>query len=277
MNVNAELRISADLRTRCVAVFKDCKEFESPSKLRAFAIFTQLQLTDYWLPRNDELDCNVVFLNLLRHGRTWFEPVLLDLLKALALQYEGDWRQEQCNKLEEEIKNALQQTGSSDQDQVYQQLAVISGPSDTGKEEKRAARWIKEAGDDLDELALRLTLAVFHGTTFETIERSKNDLLDALQELVPPPPPPAPDAPAPPAAAPHVPLMQRLKKAGAYETDGQAPDWKKVIELKEPELASEALVHVWQTYRETKWRQKLIGWLTSYVGGRPADVRTRAA
>jgi hypothetical protein len=208
--------------------------------------------------------------------------VLLDLLKALARQYEGDWRQTQCNELEEEIKKALQQPGGSDQDQVYQQLAVISGAGDTGKEEKRAARWIKEAGDDLDERALRITLAVFHGTTFETIERAKNDLRDALQELVPPPPPPPPPAadapaPAPAPAPPPVPLMQRLKKAGAYETDGQAPDWKKVIELKEPELAGEALVHVWQTYRETNWRRKLIGWLTSYAGGRSADVRTRAA
>lgn len=276
MNVNAELKVSADLRIRCVGVFKGCKEFESPSSLRAFALFAHLELTDYWIPRKDELDCNVVLINLLRHGRTWFEPVLLDLLKALARQYEGDWRQAQCKELEEEIKKALQQPGGSDQDQVYQQLAVISSTSDGGKEEKRAARWIKEAGDDLDERALRISLAVFHGTSFETIERAKNDLLEALQELVPPPPPPAPDAPAP-APAPHAPLMQRLKKAGAYETDGQAPDWKKVIELKEPELASEVLIHVWQTYRETKWRQKLIGWLTSYAGGRPADVRTRAA
>lgn len=276
MNVNAELKVSADLRLRCVGVFKECKEFESPSNLRAFALFAHLELTDYWIPRRDELDCTVIVLNLLRHGRTWLEPVLLDLLKALARQYEGDWRQTQCNELAEEIRKALQQPGGSDQDQDFQQLAVISGPSETGKEEKRAARWIKEAGDDLDERALRITLAVFHGTTFETIERAKNDLLEALQELAPPPPPPAPDAP-PPAPAPYVPLMQRLKKAGAYETDGQAPDWKKVIELKEPELASEALVHVWQTYRESKWRQKLIGWLTTYAGGRPADVRTRAA
>lgn len=282
MDYKAELRISHDLRMRCVAVFRECDEFKSPSKLRTFASLTHLQLTEKWIPNADELDHDKIFLNLLRHGKTWFEPVLLALLNALARQYIGDWREAQCQTLEEEIRTTLLQPGGSEQEQDYQQqLAVIGSASEANGGEGRAAQWIEEAGDDLDERALRITLAVFHGTTFETIERAKNDLLEAFQELVPPPPPPPPAAPdtqvpAPP-APPYVPLMQRLKKAGAYETDGEAPEWKKVVQLKEPELASEILVHVWQLYREPKWRQKLIGWLTSYVNGRPADVRTRAA
>lgn len=282
MDYKAELRISPDLRVRCVAVFRECDEFKSPSKLRTFASLTHLQLTEKWIPNSDELDHDKIFLNLLRHGKTWFEPVLLALLNALARQYIGDWRETQCQTLEVEIRNALLQPGAPEQEQDYkQQLAVISGAGEAKGGEGRAAQWIEEAGDNLDERALRITLAVFHGTTFETIERAKNDLLEAFQELVPPPSPPSPpasDAPAiAPPTPPHVPLMQRLKRAGAYETDGEAPEWKKVVQLKEPELAGEVLVHVWQLYRETKWRQKLIGWLTSYVNGRPADVRTRAA
>jgi len=71
--------------------------------------------------------------------------------------------------------------------------------------------------------------------------------------------------------------MRRLEKAGAKETEGKRPDWRRVIELHQPELAGEALVYVWQLNRETKWRQKLIEWLTRHVAGRSAEVRTRAA
>ena len=280
MDYKAELSISVDLRMRCVAVFEKCEEFENPSKLRAFAIFAQLQLQTHWIPRAEKLDCAEVCMNLLRYGRTWSEPVLLDLLKALASKYPGDWRQTQCQELGEEIKKALLQPGGSEQEQDYQQqLVVVSGASDPKEDKELAALWIEEPGDDLDELALRITLAVFHGTTFETIERAKNDLLESLKELVPPPPPPPANVPAPPPVphAPYVPLMQRLKRAGAYETEGQAPDWKKVIKLENPELAGEALVHVWRFNHEARWRQKLIAWLTTHAAGRPADVRSRAA
>jgi hypothetical protein len=272
------MEIPDNLRDQCKELFGKFEELRSRDRIDGYiGVVAELKLVKRCLPDTGEVVYDMFIAKLLVTGRPPHKTALFDLLDALAKRYKDDARADECAQLKEKFREALLKTEKPERD--YQQLVAISGPSDAPGEEARAARWIEEAGDDLDERALRITLAVFHGTTFETIERAKNDLLAALQELVPPPPPPAPEAKATPPAppAPHVPMMQRLKKAGAYETDGQPPDWKKVIELRKPELASEALVHVWELYRETKWRQKLIGWLTTYASARPADVRTRAA
>lgn len=273
------MEITDDLRDQCKELFGQCVELTSRANLTGFVGVAELSVVRTCLPDTGEVVFDIFISQLLVAGRPPRKPALFDLLDALARRYK-DHRADTCNQLKEKIREALLTNERREKD-YQQQVAVISGASEAKGGEERAAQWIEEAGDDLDERALRITLAVFHGTTFETIERAKNDLLEAFQELVPPPPPPPPAAPdtqvpAPP-APPYVPLMRRLKKAGAYETDGEAPEWKKVVQLKEPELASEVLVHVWQLYREPKWRQKLIGWLTSYVNGRPADVRSRAA
>lgn len=269
--------ISEDLRSEFRDLFVQCDELTDPDRLRAFVRVSELTLVQRCVDPAGRIEYDVFISKLLITRRSPFEPALFDLLDVLASRYKDDMRAETCRRLKEKVREALLQADKPEKD--YQRLVEISGPSDTREAEARASQWIEEAGDNLDELALRITLAVFHGTTFETIEKAKESLLNALQELVPPPPPPPPPAPdaVPPPPAPHVPLMQRLKRAGAYETDGKPPDWKKVVELKEPELAGEALVHVWQLYRETRWRQKLVGWLTGYAGGRSADARTRAA
>jgi hypothetical protein len=265
--------IPDDLRNQCRDLFSQFHELTTPDRLRGFvSVVVELKLVMRCIPLSGELEYDVLIAKLLVTRRSPLNPALFDLLDALTNRYPGDVRAETCRQLKEKIREALLKTEKPEKD--YQTL--VNNLSDAEGGEQRAARWIAEAGDDLDERALRITLAVFHGTTFETIERAKNELLEAFQELMPPPSPPASDAP-PPAPPPHVPIMQRLKRAGAYETEGQAPDWKKVVELKVPELASEALVHVWELYRETKWRQKLIEWLTTCVSERPADVRMRAA
>jgi hypothetical protein len=267
--------IPEDLRSECKDLFGQFDELTDADRLRAFVRVSELTLVKRCVDYAGRIEYDIFISKLLITRKSPLEPALFDLLDVLASRYKGEMRAETCRRLKEKVREVLLQADKPEKD--YQRLAELSGPSDTREAEARAAQWIEEAGDNLDELALRITLAVFHGTTFETIEKAKESLLEALQELVsPPPPPPAPDA-APPPPAPHIPLMQRLKRAGAYETDGRPPDWKKVVELKEPELAGEALAHVWQLYRETRWRQKLVGWLTSYAGGRSADARTRAA
>lgn len=270
------MEITDTLRDQCKELFHKCDEFSSRATLTAYVGISELTVVKTCIPDTGEVVFDIFIAKLLVAGRPPLKPAMFDLLDALARRYKGDNRGDTCTQLKENIREALLNSEKPERD--YQQLVAISSQSDAGGGEERAAQWIEEAGDDLDERALRITLAVFHGTTFETIERAKDELLGAFQELVPPPPAAAPDAP-PPAlpTSPHVPLMQRLKRAGAYETEAQAPDWKKTVELKKPELAGEALVHVWQLYRETKWRQKLIAWLTNCVAARPADVRTRAA
>lgn len=270
MEKDYKITISLKLRDDCVALFKQCDEFKSPDKLRAFVSVTELELIINLIPASEELDHKKLISELLKNGRTPTEPALFDLLNALARQYQEDWRGKKFKEI-----SALLQAENTEQEKDYLRLVEDSAPSDRRGADESARQWIEEAGDDLDELALRITLAVFNGTAFEVIERAKKELLEMLQELMPPPPPPNPENPPP--VFPHVPLMRRLAKAGAKETEGQPPDWQRVIELESPQLAGEAIVYVWQLNRETKWRQKVIEWLTNHAARRSADVRTRAA
>jgi hypothetical protein len=259
-------------------LFGQCDEFDDPKKLKNFTVMYGLVHVKRCIVDSDRFDHDDLMIKLLTVGRSREEPALCDLLGALATRYLklGDFKGQEFESLKAKVRSALLEPKNSEEEEgkIYQQLMKVSTPSDGQGVEDEAGRWIDEAGDNWDELALRITLAVFHGATFEWIERAKNDLLAMLQELAPPPPP---DPEAPPPPPPHVPLMRRIKLAGAYETDGKPPDWKKVIELERPGIASEAISHVWQLYQETRWRQKLIEWLTSYAAGRPAEVRTRAA
>jgi hypothetical protein len=264
--------ISLKLRQDCKVLFKECDELKSPDHLRWFADgVTELKLVVELIPNSADLDHEKLITVLVKHGRSPSEPALLDLLNALAFKYQEEtWKAQQFKDL-----SALLQAENSEQEKDYHQLIEEGTPKD-GRGADAAARWIDEAGDDLDELALRVTLAVFSGTAFEVIERAKKEFFEMLNELVPPPPPPDPENPPP--VPPHVPLMRRLEKAGARESEGKPPDWQRVVELEKPELAGEALVYMWQLNRETEWRRRLIEWLTNHAAGRhAADVRTRAA
>src|SRR5579885_676700 len=276
MYYTAELIISVPLRQDCVDLFRQCPEvFDSVARLKSFARFYRLEQTENWFPKSDDLYHEELCLSLLRYGRSWSEPVLLSLLDALALKYSEDWRKGKCRELEDRIRSELLQGNTQEQEGNVLQLVKDSTAGNGRGGKKSAESWIEEAGDNLDELALRISLAVFQGTTFETIEAAKDDLFEMLKEFVPPPPPPDPEAPPVP-PLPHVPLMRRIQKAGAFETEAKPPDWERVVELKEP-VANEVITYVWHFYKESKWRQKFMEWLTIYAAGRRADVRARAA
>jgi hypothetical protein len=266
--------VSSDLRSECLKLFEQCDEFSSPEKFRSFASLKELAFVERCIPRSRDLDPEILFTNMLTTGRSRSDPALFDLLDALVKKYELDFKGEECKELREKLRTALLQADSPEQAEDYERLVVHSAPSDVEGKDQLAKRWIEGAGDDLDELTLRITLAVFSGTTFEVIEKAKNDLLELLQQLLSPTIP-NPESPVP--AVSYAPLMRRLEKAGAKETAGKAPDWKKVIELEDVERASEAIGFVWQLHREPRWRQKLIEWLTTQAAGRSADVRTRVA
>src|ERR1041384_191391 len=212
-----ELKIPFDLRKYCIDFLCKCDECSSPAKLRAFASVTELTLVQAYIPLSEKLNWNDLFNDLLRNGKSPSEPLLFDLLDMLARQYQEDWKGPKFKELKEEIRIAFAQSENTDQEKDYQRLAEDAAAGDGRGADEAARRWIEEAGDNLDEVALRVTLAVFNGTTFEVIERAKDELLKMLQELVPPPPPPDPEKPLP--AVPHVPLMRRLDEAGAKETE----------------------------------------------------------
>jgi hypothetical protein len=269
------LTISPELREECLRFFCQFKEFSNPDELRAFTYVQGLELVHKHIPNSNDLDYTILFTKLMQTGRSPLEPALFDLLDLLALRYrEEDFKRQQCHELKEKIRNELIQYGSQEQAKDYQTLlerAAVSGRHGVGG---KAAPWIEEVGDDLDELALRITLAVFSGTTFEVIERAKNDLVELLRPLVP-----TVKVEDPPVVLKNIPLMRRIQKAGATETGGTAPSWKRAIELKkeQQDFAREAIGYVWQIYRENNWRRALIEWLSCYAVGGASDVRTRAA
>lgn len=276
MKFPLSIKISVELHNDCVALFKLCDEFSSPDKLRAFAVIDKLELVEQCIPRSNTLDLDVLISNLLRWGRSFLEPTLLDLLDVLEVRYKEDLKGKTCQELKEKLRNAIPQAKDPEQadyQKLIQKSVQTSGSSDRQDIAHRAREWVEAAGDNLDEIALRITLAVFNGTSFEYIEKAKNDLLESLQELLPQAPPQTDVAPQ---LGIPVPLMQRLEKAGAIETESAPPDWRRVVELNS-DLACEAILHIWNLRREEKWRQKLVEWLRSYAVGRPVDVRTRAA
>jgi len=274
--VSIGLGVPPELCQECIKQCFQCDEFEHPKALRNFTIVRGLGwIGEECVSRSATLDDKEeLFIQLLTKGQPPLKPALVDLLGALADHYQEQehWRGKVFKDLKEKVSNALLEAEKSEQPKDYQQLVEVRTPSDRRPEEKTGRQWIEEADDNLDELALRITLAVLNGTTFEAIEIAKSSLLELLQELMPPPSPEDPPAPII-----HVPLMRRLESAGAKATIAKPPDWRSVIELERPGLASEAIRHVWQFYKETPRRQKLIEWLTKCAGGRWADVRTRAA
>jgi hypothetical protein len=270
------LVIEGEQREKCLELFGLFDELKTPDDLKAFAITEKLIWVKKCVPNSNEMKYDRLLDSLLRTGKSVLEPALFDLLNELTDRHK-DFRAQLWEELKEELRKKIPHPDAPEDTEDYQGLANSSAPSEGGDVAKQAEQWIEAASDNLDELALRITLAVFNGTAFEEIEKAHSNLLELLQELLPPPPPPDAENPLPPPAIP-VRLMRRLKEAGAREADSKLFAGRKVIELDKPELfASEAINYVWQQYREKKWRQKLIEWLTSYAAGHRLDVRTRAA
>lgn len=266
-----ELTISMQLRADCIELFRKFDEFNDPGKLRAFTSVSELEVVKSCIPPASELNYDELIRRLMEWGRSPTEPALVTLLDALANRYRDEVRGKDCSKFLEKLRAFLTQNGSFEQAKDYERLVKRSTLSDASSADKLAEQWIDEAGDDADELALRIALAVFNGTAFEVIEGAKDDLVELLRQRAPA------GTKMPLQSAPHVPLMRRLEKAGARETDGKPPDWRRVVEMNQPDLAGEALSYVWRQNRETKWRLTLVEWLSRYVAGRVARVRTRAA
>lgn len=262
--------IPPELCQECVELFVTYDEFEYPKKLINFTDVFGLVYVRKCIAASDRFDYDDLMVKLVTTGRSYEEPALCDLLGALAVRYqEEEFKRKAFESLKARVSRALLEPENSEEEQVYQRLIQVRASGDVQGAKEAARRWIDEAGDDLDELALRITLAVFQGTTFDTIETAKNDLLKMLQEVAPTP---APETP-PPA---HIPLMRRLHKAGAFVTEGQPPDSEEVVRLKDL-AAGEVIIHVWKFYREAEWRLSLMAWLTKYAAGHRADVRIRAA
>lgn len=269
------LKIPPELCTECILLFRQCDEFAHPQKLLNFARIYHLEFVYICVHGSAAFDWDDLMVKLLTKGKSSLEPPLFELLDALAKRYEVE--EQRCNdfkELKEKVRCALHERARTERD--YRRLVEDIAPLSHGGGHVTAEQWVDAAGNDPDELALRITLAVFNGTSFDVIERAKDDLRESLRRLLPLPPAPNPADPPPP-PPPHVPLMRRLKNARATESEGKPPDWKRAVELYEPALATEALWYVWQHYRESPWRETLIEWLSRYATGQPADVRMRAA
>jgi hypothetical protein len=267
----AELQISFEHRTACIRLFDQCREFDSPAKLRSFASVKDLELVRQCVPTAESLDRNDLINALLERRRSPLEPALLVLLDALARFYEEDVKGNSFKELRNEISNALIAGPDQDKEETdYQSLVAYSAPDVSDDIEPLAHKWIDETINDLEEFCLRITLAVLNGTSFREIERANRDLFESLQALVT-------KSSAANAVPSKAPMMKRLMIAGAKETTGKPPEWRRVVELDKPELAIEAFNYAWEVNHETEWRKRMMSWLTGLAANRPADVRTRAA
>jgi len=264
------LVISVDLRQMCLSLFCDLKEFKDPESLITFVRNNHLTIVLRHLPRQAELILDKVIDRLMEWGKSPQRPALLELIIELEKTYQGEHQAEECKNCRKSLESWLVSAPRFDQVHDYEAL-VTTTPKQAPRVSKSAEQWIDECGTDLDELALRITLCVFNGTTFEVIENAKNRLLALLQETH------KSSAGSTATAPPPVSVMRRLMKAGAEESDARPPDWKRVILLNKPAIATEALTYVWRMNRETEWRKNFITWLTEHAEeNNPADVRMRA-
>ncbi len=263
--------ISNEVRAKCIQVFALFDELKTPDNLRGFASTIELEYVKACVPNSDNLPYDNLLVKLLETGRSFLEPALFDLLDELASRYAGQAKGDECKDLLNELKKAIP-TEDSERANDYKMLVNNYSRFDDNSITKKAKDWIDTAHGNLDELALRITLAVFNGTPFREIERAKKDLQESFEKFLP-----LVESDKPSPVGVPIPLMRRIEEAGAYEKEASEPEREGVIVLHQSELGSEAITYVWQQYREKEWRQKLIDWLTRYAVGRSVEVRNRAA
>jgi hypothetical protein len=209
------------------------------------------------------------------NGQGEFVPALFDLIDELTRHYENDVRIVGCDALKDKIRNELLQVENQEQqDRDYQRRVDASVANEGLPSDNWAEQWMNEAAGNVDEFALRLTLAVFNGANFEVIERAKDDLSKLLEPLMLIP---KTESLIPVVA--FVPLMGRIRAAGGQEIGGEPPHWKRgvVLDPTKAKFAPEAIRYVWQEYREAEWRETIMQWLTEYTVGESAEVRTCVA
>jgi hypothetical protein len=267
---NVEFSISAKLRDEIIEFFRDLEEFSNPQSLREFFYVEGLKHLRPPTFHSSSIQFDLFIGWMLKAGKYQAEPPLFSLLAAIAIRYKDDGRSARSEELKQRLNEEFKRRTDSEQGD-YQRLAQAGHAAHANRSEDDAKKWIEEATGSLDELALRITLAVFNGLSFDWIERQKGDLFDMLKPLMPAGSPSTENS-----SNTHEPLMRRLRHAGAKEVQisQKAPH---TVELEESGIAPLALAYVWQLYRENDWRQKLIDWLTSYAVNRPISVRERVA
>lgn len=280
-----------ELRRRCRSLLMEFdEEFNDPKLLRTVFEAEALKPFADNLPdapnKATRVDLTLSYTLKLRSTRHGL--VLLIFLRVLLSErcQPSDERHQKLKELIAEIeltdvtsKPEQEQKSAENRDYNQQlQTAIRSERSEAQDKDgnpQTAEQWFDEAGDNLDEWALRIALAVFNGTSYETIDRAKTELFELLDPPRPPQPPPKPDEPPQP-LPPVIPPRKsvRLRNARATETQ-ESPAKPKVVKLDDPNLAYEALRFIWREYND--WHGYLIEWLTDYAAGQPVEIRMRAA
>jgi len=216
-------------------------------------------------------------------------PVLAIFIETLRdLQSEGDALRNDLEALGHEISTALvtsveRQRQESLEAKDYLQVARGLNPEvkQVGQGEQTKAdviKWFEDCGDDIDERAFRIALAVFNGARYFSFLEAARSLAERLK----PPPAPTQSDDAQVALPSPIPKRrsERLKLARAeieevkVDSDPEASSIH-VVKLSDPAYAPALLSYLWWEYVD--WHDALAEWFTEYVAARTADMRTRAA
>ena len=268
------------LRIRCHKFLMGFDEFNDQEHLRAIlGVIESLKPLADKLPETKTKSARVDgVLHYTVNHRYEGELLLLILFRVLSSSCQGDDRKSELNELTVEIKNAddfspYNQKLKVDENEDFQQFTQSYDSIDEA-DLGEAQRWLEEVESDIEEWVFRIALAVFNGTTYETIDRAKKELLQMRQQPSPLQQHNNPPTTTPPA----IPLKKgrRLERAGAIEKR-ESPMKPRVVELLNSNLPYKALRFVWQEYGDDDFHKQLITWLTNYASGFPAEIRTRAA
>ncbi len=97
--------ISSSLRKRCIEFFDICREFDSPEVLRSFFDTMELKPFAHCIGKSSSIEYDKLISSLQKSGKT--RPGLLVLLEELASHYEGDFREDACDSLIEDLKREI--------------------------------------------------------------------------------------------------------------------------------------------------------------------------
>ncbi len=148
----------------------------------------------------------------------------------------------------------------------------------TAYAEANVQEWFEECGDDLEERAFRIALAVFDGARYSAVEAASRDLAQRLK-LLQPASKPEGGTPSPSPFARK--RSTRLERAHAHlDTIYVSSEYSdrsevEVIRFNDSAYRPALLKCLWKEYDD--FREAFVAWLRDFDGIQIAAMRTRAA
>jgi serine/threonine protein kinase len=111
--LGSELPMPTELLRHCHELFASFEEFRNPESLRAFFSLGALRTSQNCVALATRLEFDQLLDCLYRSGSDYRGQALVDVLSLLGSRYRGDYRGQECERLERSLKVLLEKTSRS--------------------------------------------------------------------------------------------------------------------------------------------------------------------